>query len=81
MVLKSLKKKCDDISRSYKNQDVHVPENDIAFCHTKERYDIMTYHYPLDDLSAESNLYYNRDVRHHIAAHMMNKHDWKHRAS
>jgi hypothetical protein len=55
-----------------------VPENNIAFPPSNERYDIMTFHYPLDDLSFESNIYNNKDFRHHIAARRMNEHDRKH---
>jgi hypothetical protein len=57
---------------------VYVPENGIAFPPSNERYDIKTFHYSLDDLSLKSNIYDNKDFRHHIAARTMNEHDRKH---
>ena len=41
----------------------------------------MTYCYPLEDLSSDSQFYCNSDIQHHIATRRMNEHDWKHRLS
>ena len=71
---------CDDRSHSETYQGVHVSEDNMTFPPLKESYIIMTYHYPLDDLSSESFLY-KRDVRHPIATFRMTKHDWKHHVS
>ncbi len=78
MVLKSIKKKCDDLYHHKPNLDTHVSEDSITFPRLKERCDIMTYHYPLDDLSSESPFYYNSDVQNHIASRRMNEQNWKH---
>jgi hypothetical protein len=62
IVLKCLEKKCDDISHNTTGQGVHVSEDIIPLPLSKERYDIMTYHYLLDDFSSKSNFHYNSDV-------------------
>ena len=62
MVLKSIKKKCDNLHHSETNPGTHVSQDNIAFPPLTEKCDIMTYHYPLDDLSSNSHFYYNCDV-------------------
>jgi hypothetical protein len=53
MVLNSFKRKFDNISHDGRVQDVHVSEDNITFPPSKERYDIMACHYPLDNFSSE----------------------------
>ena len=55
IVLKSLKKKCDAMFHNGTGQDVHASDENIMFPPSKERYVIMTYRYPLDELLSESN--------------------------
>ena len=81
MFLKSLKNKCDEIRHPDTNDGTHQSEDDITFPSSKERRDILTYRYPLDNLSSDSHFYCNSEVRHHIATRRMNEHDWKHRPS
>lgn len=81
MVCKSLKMKCDDNLQNEMNPDPHVSENSITFLPLKERFDIITYCYPLHGLSLETKFYQNSDVRHQVATRQMNKLDWKHHPS
>jgi hypothetical protein len=47
---------------------------------SKYRRDIMTYRYPIDVLSPDTDdFFFNEHVRFHVATHRMNEHDWKHR--
>ena len=62
MVLKSLKNKCDEIHNPETNDGTHQSEDDITFPPSKERRDIMTYRYPLDDLSSDSDFYCHSEV-------------------
>ncbi len=62
MVLKSLKKKCDDLYHHESNRGTYLSEDNIAVPPLKERCVIMIYRYPLDALSSNSNFYYNSDV-------------------
>ena len=41
----------------------------------------MTYRYPFNDLSSDSDFYNNSEVGHQIGTRRMNEHDWKHRPS
>ncbi len=81
MVLKSLKKKFDEIHHPDTNDGTHLSEDNINSPPSQERHDIMTYYYPLDVLSSDSHFYYNSEVQHHIATRRMNEHDWKHQPS
>ena len=62
MVLKSLKKKCDEIHPHDTNPGTHLSKENITFPPLKERCGIMTYRYPLDDLSSNSHFYCNSEV-------------------
>ena len=76
-----IKKKCDDLYHKGIHLGTNLSEDNIAFLPLKERFDIMTYCYPLDNLSSNSCFYYNSDVWYHIATRRMNEHDWKHQPS
>ena len=77
MVLKSLKKKCDDLYHNDIDPGAHVSQDNIAFPFLKESCDIMIYHYPPHYISSNPHFYYNSDVQHYIATRRMNEHDWK----
>ena len=62
MALKSIKKKCDEIHHHETSPGIHVSDESITFPPSKERRDIMTYRYPLDDLSSDSDFYNNSEV-------------------
>ncbi len=62
MVLTSLKKKCDEIHDHETNFGTYPSEDNITFTPLKERCDIMTYHYPLDNVSSNPHIYFNSDV-------------------
>ncbi len=57
MVLKSLKKKCDEIHHHETNPGTHLSEDNITFPPLKERREIMTHCYPLDNLSSDPHFY------------------------
>ena len=78
MVLKSLKKKCDEIHPHETNLGTPLSKDNITFPPSKERCDIMTYRYPLDNVSSNPHIYFNSDVRHHVATRKMNNLDRKH---
>jgi hypothetical protein len=66
---------------------IHSSNNDTSECCNEispERRDILTYRYP-SDLSKcftdSSDVFYNLEMRKHIATKRMNEHDWKHRHS
>ena len=69
---------CDDRSHSETYQGVHVSEDNMTFPPLKESYIIMTYHYPLDDLSSDSNFYYRAMIDNSLR-HV--RWTWKHCAS
>ncbi len=51
-------------------------ESRVAFPFSRERYDLMTYRYPFDDLSSSSGFFYDSVMRHLVAKRKMNEHDW-----
>ena len=66
MVLKALKNKCDEIHHPDTNDGTHKSDDEITFPPLKERCDILTYRYPLDDLYSDSNFYCNNEVRRQL---------------
>ena len=62
MALKSIKKKCDEIHHHETSPGINVSEESITFPPLKERRDIMTCRYPLDDSSSNPDFYCNCEV-------------------
>ena len=71
-VLNSYRKQNDENNGPIIADEIEFPPNEY-------RQDIMTYRYPIDQVSDTSEFYSNEHVRFHVATHRMNEHDWKHR--
>lgn len=77
MALKSLSKKNVDVSRNRIGWGLHASDDNTTFPPSRYRHDIMRQCYPRHDLSSDSNVYYNTNVRQHITTCRMNTQDWK----
>jgi hypothetical protein len=65
---------------AYKKRSEDEMREVNSFPPSKHRMDIMTYRYPMDSLSPDTDdFYFNEHVRFHAATFRMNEHDWKHR--
>ena len=80
--LKAYKKRSDEQHNlsDHGEDTIQDEQDETIFPPTRYRQDIMTYRYPIDNLSPDADeFYYNSHVRFHIATFRMNEHDWKHR--
>ena len=62
--------------------DAILPSPQVQFPLSKARRDIMTYRFPLDNLTSNSTDFFkNERMRHHVANRRVNEHDYNHRTS
>jgi hypothetical protein len=72
----------DIVINSHKINSTTQPnrdESEITFPPDKYRVDIMTYRYPIDEMSPDSDdFYFNKTLRGYVAIRKMNEHDLNH---